>query len=266
MAREGSEADFQRSLTELVERVALLQKFGIAFANNLAPPVFYDSGKRHSGFRYASPDERHFCLLKFARMVSALGAMTLLARGGFTQEIAVLIRTIAECDSQIQFVLLERASATEERPAKKFVEEFFNDFARNEIGDYKKSKVRQGFIHDKIGSEIDRAVAATPNAGRFAGVVSERLHSQIYLAYSGYVHCKYPETIDLFGGSLTSPDLHLGGMRGTPKDFENIGVIDTFTDSTELSARHMILAFKLFDLVKHDAELVPWYQRISAPN
>src|ERR1700756_1369845 len=44
------------------------------------------------GYRFDEPTTHHFCLLKAVRVVSALNASIELARRGYTQEIAVLMR------------------------------------------------------------------------------------------------------------------------------------------------------------------------------
>ena len=76
-----------------------------AYAAELSPPLAYDSGRVHFGFRYAKPDERHFCLLKCLRAVSALNAALVLAEQGYSQEIAVLIRTSIEFTTHVKYVL-----------------------------------------------------------------------------------------------------------------------------------------------------------------
>src|ERR1700730_7587951 len=60
------------------------------------------------GFRFEKPTLVHFCLLRGARIVSALNASIELARKGFPQEIGVLLRTMIEYKSQIDFILASR--------------------------------------------------------------------------------------------------------------------------------------------------------------
>jgi hypothetical protein len=66
---------------------------------------------QHHGFRYATPGAEHFCLLKAVRVVSALNAALELARCGYAQEIGVLMRTLVECTTHIEYVLSARDDA-----------------------------------------------------------------------------------------------------------------------------------------------------------
>ena len=57
------------------------------------------------GFRYDGPGVTHLCLIKGVRAISAFNASLELARKGYMQEIAVLMRTLVECTTHIEFVL-----------------------------------------------------------------------------------------------------------------------------------------------------------------
>ena len=57
--------------------------------------------------------------------------------------------------------------------------------------------------------------------------------TQRLLSISNYVHAKNPEIMDLYGG--VPGRFHLDGMRGTPKDEENLQIIDH--SSTRLPRR-----------------------------
>src|SRR5258708_5083898 len=96
---------FLAQLDELKARIKPLQRFVTTFSGSLPQPLFYHSGQEHYGFRYAKSGVQHFCLLKAVRAVSALCAMIALARGGYAQELGVLIRTLIECTTHIEFVL-----------------------------------------------------------------------------------------------------------------------------------------------------------------
>src|SRR5215831_12262415 len=90
-------------LQDLEEKLEPLERLVRLFAASLGEPTLRktDDGR---GFRYEAPDARHFCLLKAVRAVSALNAAIELARKGYTQEVAVLIRTLVECTTHIEFV------------------------------------------------------------------------------------------------------------------------------------------------------------------
>src|ERR1700738_3005283 len=122
-----SETKFVAQLQALRSRVEPLEKLVHAFAGQLPQPLWYHSGKQHYGFRYGKLDVRHFCLLKAARAVSGINAAIELARSGYAQEIGVLIRTVIECTTHIEFVLSARDAAGNLEPAAaKYVEEYFD--------------------------------------------------------------------------------------------------------------------------------------------
>jgi hypothetical protein len=97
--------EFLARLDGVRSRIEPLERLVTACAISLSSPIFYHSGQGHYGYRYGKPGVRHFCLLKAVRAVSALNAMIALARGGFAQEIGVLVRTLVECTTHIEFVL-----------------------------------------------------------------------------------------------------------------------------------------------------------------
>jgi hypothetical protein len=89
-------------LGELRSRIEPLERLIQLFADSLEQPKLYrfDSDR---GFRFETPDIRHFCLLKAIRVVSALNPSLELVRGGYTQEFAVLLRTLVECTTHIEY-------------------------------------------------------------------------------------------------------------------------------------------------------------------
>jgi hypothetical protein len=95
---------FERELERLSNRVLPLARIVHAFSESLGSPPIRD--QRQMGYRYPSPDHRHFCLMRAARVVSGLNALVLLARGSFPQEIGVLVRTVNEFMRQMEAVCL----------------------------------------------------------------------------------------------------------------------------------------------------------------
>jgi len=113
-----------------------------AFAGPLSTPIIYHSGREHYGYRYGKPDVRHFCLLKSVQAVSAINAMVALARGGFAQEIGVLVRTLVECTTQIEFVIDALDQNDILAPdVDKYIKDFFADFARNSNEDFRRRRL-----------------------------------------------------------------------------------------------------------------------------
>lgn len=249
----------ERALNLIEGRIAPLERCIHLLAQALPAPLLYDSAQRHVGFRYGKPDRRHFCLLKLVRCVSALNAMTALARGGYNQELCVLVRTVAECTTQIEFVLSSTDEDDELRPtAKELVDTFFADFARNNMTDFKRSKLCQGQVHAHVGEGLDAAVPPSERSEEYRNRTAEQLLSHIYLVYSNYVHCKYPETMDLFGGPKR--EFHLSGMSDTPKDYESIEILSTFVDTVALSVRSTILQLHFRDVINADEQSRRWLE------
>jgi hypothetical protein len=89
-------------------------------------------------------------------------------------------------------------------------------------------------------------------------VPAAALYSNIYRVYSNYVHAKYPEIMDLYGG--TPGRFHLHGMSGTPKDGENLGLLETFIETASNAFVLMIQVLDLRTLVNGDLILAAWYR------
>ena len=118
----ASEAALQR----LPARIAQLERVVEVIAASLSAPRMCRYGLDR-GYRYDLPDIRHFCLLKAVRVVSALNAAVELARAGYTQEIAVLMRTLVECTTHLEYVVNHTGSAEQLAQVDKYVNAFFAD-------------------------------------------------------------------------------------------------------------------------------------------
>src|SRR5437868_3830707 len=93
-------------LSRAIDGADVLERVLTEFGKTFPPPLFYHSGQQHYGFRFGAPNARHFCLLKGVRVVSAYRAAIALARQGYVQEVFVLLRTLTEFSTHIEFVLL----------------------------------------------------------------------------------------------------------------------------------------------------------------
>jgi hypothetical protein len=238
-------------------RIEPLEKLVHAFAGSFPAPLHYHSGQEHYGVRFGKPDVRHFCLLKAVRVVSALNAAMTLARGGYTQEIGVLMRTLIECTTHIEFVLDCRDEAGVLEPAvDKYINDYFADFVRNSAADFKRAQVEQRAVNKRLGDTLDNIAVLSGDEGE--RVPAAERYSNVYRTYSNYVHAKYPEVMDLYGGNPGS--FHLQGMRGTPKDSENLQTIDTFIDTASITFRLMVSHLRLHALIEEDDVLAAWFQ------
>jgi hypothetical protein len=241
--------DLDAMVRLLRSRIEPLERFVHAFATSLGEPLFLPMEKEKV-FRYAGGDVRHFCLLKMVRVVSALNASLVLAHGGYSQEICTLVRTLAEFMTHIDFVTNPDNSDKERKEAEEYIKAFFADSWRDPAKGVKRAQVPQGVVHQAIGKALDNF-----NKG---AVPAAKLHSNIYRVYSNYVHGKYPEIMDLYGG--TPGRFHLRGMSGTPKDVESLETLETFIVSATQCAIQMIQRLKLWSLIQADPMLTSWYQ------
>jgi hypothetical protein len=92
---------------------------------------------------------------------------------------------------------------------------------------------------------------------RFANTVPAKLLSNIYLNFSNYVHGRYPEAMDMFGGE--PPKFHLRGMGGTPKDDENFAMLEASIESISITLRMLVQKFGMRSMVAHGKELNTWF-------
>lgn len=236
---------------ETQERVTML------LADSLDRPIHYHSGKIAYGFRYTKPGWRHFCLLKAVRAVSGLNACVRLCSGGYTQEIAVLIRTIAECTTHIDYIVAGLKGEDLAAAQQEYVDAYFADFKRDSVDDFGRPHVPQGKVHKVVGAHTDQMVQQLNSEGIFGKVDSAKLLSNVYLTHSNYVHSRYPEVMDLFGGE--PPRFHLRGMAGTPKDIENLEIVETFTCTVSNALRFVVIHAGLKQRVLQDPDLAGWY-------
>lgn len=234
---------FEQELGVLFRRILPLAEFINAFAEKLNPPIWYDSGESHYGYRFGSPDVRHFCLLKGTRAVSGLNACVILSAQGFTQEIAVIVRTIVECKASINFVLADADSGSISKLANDHVSKFFADYKRNSPADFQRPHIKQAELHRHAAASLKRATDKLGTSGQFDGFDPAVAYSNIYLNFSNYVHARYPEVMDMYGG--IPPMFHMYGMRKTSKDAESIEIISTIIQSVSTTLQ---LVDKVFDL------------------
>jgi hypothetical protein len=247
--------DIELSLKALQGRVNTLERVVQLIAGTLGEPVLRQINSDR-GFRYEKPDIRHFCVLKAVRVVSALNASIVLAREGYTQEIAVLMRTLVEFATHIEFVLNTEDSEKHRSEVKQYIEAFFADTRRDAEAEIKKAQVPQGAVHASLGKTLDElAEEHGLSEGR---APAAKLYSKIYRIFSNYVHGKYPEIMDCFGGRPGK--FHLRGMSRTRKDAENLATIDTFIATASNSLIFIIQGLGMRALLQSDQALATWYK------
>lgn len=250
--------DMEKRLAAIQDKTNQFAIIVDVFASSLNPPIIYDSGIQHWGFRYAKPTAKHFCMLKAARAISGINASVVLAKAGFPQEICVLIRTVIECLSHIEFIIAGIKDEKLEARQQEIVDKFFEDYRRNSSSDFLGPTIRQKEVHDIIDRFFED-VGATGEGGQFASVSLGSLMSNIYRNFSNYVHARYPESMDMYGGA--PPYFHMKGMSGTPKDTENLLIIENFTNSVALVLALMIQKFDMKRSLIKVPELAGWFKQ-----
>jgi hypothetical protein len=190
-------------------------------------------------------------------MVSAFNASIDLARKGYTQEIGVLLRTLVECSTHIEYVVEPYTSEGHRLKAKKYVEEYFADSERVPFTAISREHIKQKTVHAALGKALDdfaKEIGAAEHR-----LPAAELYSNSYRILSNYVHARYPEAIDLFGGQ--PGQFHTKGMGGTPKDLENVAILETFARTVETAKRRMIQGLNLWLLIEADPVVFGWYKK-----
>ena len=249
-----SRVAMESKIAEFCEEIGYQEGAIQLLTDTLDNPIYHEE---HYGFRYRNPGPAHFCLLKAIRCVSALRAIMVLLRSGFTQEIAVLIRSIVENTTHIEFVLVGYEEGRLGEPQQRYVSEYFADCKRDQTKNYSKLRVRQLDVHKLVGSSLDDQISRSERAAEFRDVDSAKLMSNQYLCYSNYVHSRYPEVMDLYGGG--PPRFHLRGMSNTPKDAENLDTVEAFIVAVSNALRQMLLKLELRKELQSHPELARWY-------
>jgi len=249
-------SSFDSEIERLRGRAVPLERFvhGLSAQFEL-PKLFVSVDGAERGFRFINPDYRHFCLLRACRIVSAINASIDLARFGHVQEIGVLLRTVIEYSSQVEYVLINRNEQAETTgKAADFVTSFFKDDRRTggQPDERKRVKLNQKTVHDAIGANLEEFTSTAQ-----AKTTSDMM-SHVYVIFSNYVHGRYPETMDLYGGRPGR--FHLNGMKGTPKDAENLEIIDTLITTASNCLVQIAQCLQLRSLVASDPIISTWYR------
>jgi hypothetical protein len=248
--------DIEVALTALEAEIEPLERFLRIFAASLNTPHMRRGDGDTRFFRYDHPDVRHFCLLKSVVTVSALNASFALARKGYIQEINVLMRTVVECSAHIEFVIEPFNSDDHRAAADGYVKDYFADSKRSPVAEITKAHIKRGNVHTALGETLDDfAQRRGDTKGRIPAVV---LNSNSYRIFSNFVHARYPEAIDLFGGR--PGEFQLRGMSGTAKDTENLATLQAFLETAATTGIRMIQGLNLRTLVEGDPIVARWYE------
>jgi hypothetical protein len=256
--------NFELPLDELRTRTHPLARFVHEFTNTLDRP-FKD--RSETAYRFANPDYRHFCLLRACRIVSALNAMIALAESGFAQEIGILFRTVYEAYTQIEATMAQiRNDGAVSGEVSTFIRGYFNDNARlntessSAVRDKsKRPNLSQRIVNELVGAQLEPFSTISRDDPSWKSPAERLAHLNI--VFSNYVHGRYPEAMDLYGG--IPGRFHLTGMRGTPKDQENLEVVKTLITSVSHCFIGVVQTLDLRAMLKHDPMLTDWYGRLG---
>jgi len=136
---------------------------------------------------------------------------------------------------------------------KEFIVSYFADDKRG-LGPQKRASLSEKYLNGLLGNALD---AFADKSDPHWSSAASKLHN-ISFIQANYVHGRYPETMDLYGGR--PGHFHLNGMRNTPKDFENLQMIDALITSAPLCFVHLIQGLNLRSLLAADPTLVEWYR------
>jgi len=158
-------------------------------------------------YQFPSQGPLELIVVKAARAVSGLNAIPVLIDAGYTQEAAVLMRTVDDFLDEITFVWegTQRESMTNGQ--KKFIEAFFSETVQRpeEMLGNRRGPDRPG--KDEIRAAQARVIGQDNPSG------TQQVVRALDKGFDGFVHGGYPHSMELFGGSGR---FALKGMRGTP--------------------------------------------------
>jgi len=183
---------FRRVLDELEDAFRRLEV-------QVQPPVKV-SHKDGFALRYQEKTPQQALLQKFARYVSGLYAIDLLANHGFCQEQGVIQRTLDDLEEDILFLALGLGGQWTGRH-----DEYLSYFWHEGSG---AGMVKRDKIRAHVLSGLDDPSTAIA-AGR-----------DIFKAYSGYVHANHIAVIDMCAGD--PPRYQLAGMLDNPLHADHI--------------------------------------------
>ena len=229
--------DLEFAVGKFAQRAEFLQRAVQFLESQLAPPVKSLDADNGVVFRFRNPDLNHFCLLHLLRIISCLNSLNVLVKSGFPQEIAVLVRTAYEFLLKIEYVSSGYYDPDQRDKISKFVRDYFADSSRKERRLDKSKAPKQEEINRGVGKLRDEFLDLVRQEGD--NRKSADMQHYILTVFSNYVHGRYPEIMDMFGGAPSHA--HYDGMLHTPKDEENIAIIFALVDSVDLCVRNVFI-------------------------
>lgn len=192
----------------LLQKIIELDKILHELLKHIEEPVLTKGLK----LRYQNPTSLHLQLLKGIRIISGLYSLVVLLENGFVQEMGVLIRTLNDFQTEIEFIHDAHTNKPNEKQ-KNFVDLFFaKEILSPDLSTEKEKRPTVSRKHIRAGSVRSLQPLVEENRAR-------RMQEHIDDAFSGYVHGEYPHIMELYEGNFITGKgkFRTKGMLGTPR-------------------------------------------------
>jgi hypothetical protein len=216
-------------LTECANRLGSVVQ---SIESALSKPIITDvSGQRQ--YRYEQHTPYHIAFLKGVRIVSGLIACLFLLKekGGFAQEVMVIVRTLDDFTGEMMFILENAESDTLTNHQEKFLKDFFQEEFVNPNNPLLNEARRDTVPKKNVWASVARQMAPYANQSDL-----QKMLQVTNDALSGYAHGAYPHIMEMFCGRPTH--FHFEGMSGTTR-------IPMCIQQLEIYTHRAIMAFNL---------------------
>ena len=147
------------------------------------------------GYRYESPDEELFIVLRCVRIVSGFRAALCLINEGFNQEAGAILRSVLEFSHDLQFFFATVVDPSNKALFSRKLAEYFQDISTDTQQILAQTKKPASVPRKKIYAATGRLLdQKNPHSWR-------QITKSLEDAYSGYVHGNYIQTMELYNGN-----------------------------------------------------------------
>jgi hypothetical protein len=239
---------------ELADKIELLERIVHLLSGDVPAPLLVEMEGQGRAFRFAQPNIKHFVFLHFSRIVSSINATVILARFGYSQELASLIRSIYEFTFKISYVSNGYFDPKLKEKTKLYVRQYFEDFSRKPGVVDKDTSPRQKEINVALGHNDKWLKEISGMTAPASDTAAMRYH--LLSVYSNYLHGRYPELMDMYGRQ--PPEVHIRGMAQTPKDNENFLQLEATIDSVLLTIKNYVRRFGYHSIEATPDDIRSW--------
>lgn len=197
-----------------LEAITVLSNAFYRLEGQVPPPKLVEYGNGHV-FRFVEQSLEQALLLKLARVVTGLKAVDALLAKGLLQEMAALCRILDELCEDISFLTAaltnDEVTDLHARYLRGFWAEEFTD-PTNTLARHKKPDTPK---RSQVMAYTHRVLNPSDNASR-----SSDVQQVISSTYSGYVHAKASQVMDMYGGNPLH--FHIEGMLHTQRMVDHV--------------------------------------------